>query len=209
MHETLPTLVASDLEGVLAPEIWIAVAHKTGIEQLLLTTRDVADYDELMRMRLRILAEHNLTLGDLHAVIATLDPLPGALGLMRWLRERTRFIILTDSYYEFLTPLLPKLEFPTIFAHSLQTDGRGRIIGYQLRVPNSKRQAVRAFQELGFRTLAVGDSYNDTAMLGVAEQGILFRPPANVIAEFPQFPVTGTHLELQALIEKFLDPAQS
>ncbi|MEZ4730624.1 MAG: bifunctional phosphoserine phosphatase/homoserine phosphotransferase ThrH [Caldilineaceae bacterium] len=145
----MPTLIASDLEGVFLPEIWIAVAEKTGIAQLSLTTRDIANYDELMQMRLRILAEHKLTLRDIHAVIGTLDPLPGAAEMIRWIQERTRLIILTDSYYEFVAPLLGKLGYPTIFAHSLQTDEHGMLIGYQLRTPHSKKRAVRLCR-LGF-----------------------------------------------------------
>lgn len=204
MNASMPTLIASDLEGVFLPEIWIAVAEKTNIAQLALTTRDIANYDELMQMRLRILAEHRLTLQDIHAVISTLDPLPGAPAMIRWIQERTRLIILTDSYYEFVKPLLGKLGYPTIFAHSLQTDPTGKVIGYQLRIPHSKQHAVRAFGELGFRTMAFGDSYNDTAMLAAADQGVLFCPPANVVAEFPQYPVSYDYTKLKALIEQFL-----
>lgn len=207
MNVSMPTLIASDLEGVFLPEIWIAVAEKTGISQLSLTTRDIANYDELMQMRLRILAEHNLKLQDIHAVIGTLDPLPGAAEMIRWIQERTRLLILTDSYYEFVAPLLGKLGYPTIFAHSLQTDETGMLIGYKLRIPESKKRAVRAFGELGFRTMAFGDSYNDTAMLAVADQGALFCPPANVVAEFPQYPAVYDYTNLKILIEQFLQTA--
>ncbi|MEZ4866462.1 MAG: bifunctional phosphoserine phosphatase/homoserine phosphotransferase ThrH [Caldilineaceae bacterium] len=208
MSVFLPTLVASDLEGVFLPEIWIAVAAKTGIEQLALTTRDVADYDQLMQMRLRILAERKLTIRDIHAVIGTLDPLPGGAEMIRWIQERTRLIVLTDSYYEFIAPLLAKLGYPTIFAHSLQIDAQDMIVGYQLRVKEGKRRAVRSFGELGFRTMAFGDSYNDTAMLGEADQGALFCPPANVIAEFPQYPVATDYAQLRTLIETFLQTTE-
>lgn len=204
MNVSMPTLIASDLEGVFLPEIWIAVAEQTGITQLSLTTREVANYDELMQMRLRILADHRLTLRDIHAVIGALDPLPGAVEMIRWIQERTRLIILTDSYYEFVAPLLSKLGYPTIFAHSLQTDANGMLIGYQLRTPQSKQRAVRAFRELGFRTMAFGDSYNDTTMLAEADQGALFCPPATVAAEFTQYPASYDYANLKLLIEQFL-----
>lgn len=204
MNVSMPTLIASDLEGVFLPEIWIAVSEKTGIAQLSLTTREVANYDELMQMRIRVLAEHKLTLRDIHAVIGELDPLPGAAEMIRWIQERTRLIVLTDSYYEFVAPLLGKLGYPTIFAHSLQTDANGMLTGYQLRTPESKKRAVRAFRELGFRTMAFGDSYNDTAMLAEAHQGALFCPPDNVVAEFPQYPASYDYTKLKMLIEQFL-----
>ena len=204
MNVMMPTLIASDLEGVFLPEIWIAVSEKTGIAQLSLTTRDVADYDELMQMRLRILAEHRLTLPDIHAVIAEIEPLPGAAEMIRWIQERTRLIVLTDSYYEFVSPLLGKLGYPTIFAHSLQTDAEGALIGYQLRTPHGKKRAVRAFADLGFRTMAFGDSYNDTAMLAEADQGALFCPPLAVATEFAQYPAVYDYTNLKNLIEQFL-----
>ncbi|HRW05818.1 MAG TPA: bifunctional phosphoserine phosphatase/homoserine phosphotransferase ThrH [Caldilineaceae bacterium] len=204
MSSAQPTLIASDLEGVFLPEIWIAVSAKTGIEQLSLTTRDVANYDELMQMRIRILAEHKLTMSDIHNVIGTLDPLPGAPEMIRWIQERTRLIVLTDSYYEFVAPVLAKLGYPTIFAHSLQIDSNDMMVGYQLRTEQGKRRAVRAFGDLGFRTMAFGDSYNDTAMLAEADQGALFCPPDNVIAEFPQYPVSHDYAQLKQLIEAFL-----
>lgn len=199
-----PTLIASDLEGVFLPEIWIAVAEKTGIEQLSLTTRDIADYDELMQMRIRILADNHLTMTDIHQVIRTMDPLPGAPEMIRWIQERTRLIILTDSYYEFVTPVVDKLGYPTIFAHSLQIDDKQMMVGYQLRTERGKPRSVRAFGDLGFRTMAFGDSYNDTTMLAEADQGALFCPPDNVIAEFPQYPVARDYAQLQSLIETFL-----
>lgn len=199
-----PTLVASDLEGVFVPEIWIAVAEQTGIERLRLTTRDVPDYDVLMRGRIELLREHNLTLRDIQQVIATLDPLPGAPEFVRWLRAQTQFIILSDTFYEFAAPLMAKLDQPTLFCHSLATDARGMISGYTLRLPDSKTAAVRAFRQLGFRVLAMGDSYNDTGMLGAAQRGILFRPPPNVVAEFPQFSVVEQYDDLRAIIAAYL-----
>lgn len=204
MQAPRPTLIASDLEGVFLPEIWIAVSEKTGIEQLSLTTRDVADYDELMQMRIRILAEAKLTIQDIHQVIGSLDPLPGAAEMIRWIQERTRLIVLTDSYYEFVSPLLAKLNYPTIFAHSLQINAQQMITGYQLRTDHGKRRSVRAFGDLGFRTMAFGDSYNDTAMLAEADQGALYCPPQNVIDEFPQYPTALDYAQLRTLIEEFL-----
>jgi phosphoserine/homoserine phosphotransferase len=199
-----PALVASDLEGVFVPEIWIAVAEKTGIERLRLTTRDVPDYDALMRGRMRILREHNLTLRDIQDVIAKLDPLPGACEFVQWLRDRTQLVILSDTFYEFAMPLMARLGMPTLFCHSLLTDADGMISGYELRLPDSKTAAVRAFRQLGFRVLAMGDSYNDTGMLGAAHCGILFRPPPNVIAEFPQFRVVEHYDPLRAIIAGYL-----
>ncbi len=199
-----PTLLASDLEGVLIPEIWEAVAEKTKIKQLLLTTRDIADYDELMKLRLRVLAEHHITLADIHAVIETVNPLPGALEMIDWIRKQTRLIVITDSFYEFLTPLLPKLGYPTIFAHSLQVDDQGMLCGYQLRLTQGKRKAVHALKEIGFRVMAFGDSYNDTAMLAEADFGALFNPPAKVVANFPHFPVVTDYEQLKLLATDFL-----
>jgi len=199
-----PVLVASDLEGVFLPEIWIAVAERTGLPDLRRTTRDVPDYDQLMRYRMTILDRERLTLADIQAVIATMDPLPGAVEFLDWLRSRVQVVIITDSFYEFVTPFLPKLHFPTLFAHQLEVDAHGMLTGYRLRIEDGKRKATVAFQQLGFRTIGVGDSYNDTRMLAAADRGILFRPPANVIAEFPQFPVATTYADLGSLIAKFV-----
>jgi phosphoserine/homoserine phosphotransferase len=204
MSDFRPTFLASDLEGVLIPEIWPAVAEKTGIKELRLTTREIADYDELMRMRLQVLAEHNLKIGDVREVIATMEPLPGAVELINWVRERTRFVIITDSFYEFLVPFNAKLGFPTIFAHTLKVDRHGAIVGYQLRLEKGKRKAVRALKEIGFRVMAFGDSYNDTDMLDEADFGVLYKPPANVIADFPQFPVANDYTGMKALANEFL-----
>jgi phosphoserine/homoserine phosphotransferase len=204
MNDYRPTFLASDLEGVLIPEIWIAVAEKIGIQELFLTTREVADYDELMAMRLRVLAEHNLKIADVQEVIATMEPLPGAVELIDWIRKRTRFVIITDSFYDFLVPFNAKLGFPTIFAHSLKIDRHGTIVGYQLRLEHGKRKAIRALKEIGFRVMAFGDSYNDTAMLDEADFGVLYKPPANVVADFPQFPVANDYTGLKALANEFL-----
>jgi phosphoserine/homoserine phosphotransferase len=184
------------LEGVLVPEVWIALADQTGIAELRLTTRDIADYDELMRYRLRLLDTHGLRLPDLQAVIATLAPLPGAEAFVAWLERHFQVIVLSDTFYDFAHPLMAQLGFPVLFCHSLVTDDSGRIADYRLRLPNQKRAAVEAFQALRFPVFAAGDSYNDTAMLLAADSGFLFRPPANVVAEFPQLPVSQTYTEL-------------
>lgn len=186
---TQPTILASDMEGVLTPEIWIAVAERTGIERLRLTTRDIPDYDVLMRGRIAILREHGLRLTDIQEVIATIAPLPGAAAFVRQVRGRAQLIVLSDTFYEFARPLMAQLELPTLFCHSLQVDAKGMISGYTLRQADSKTAAVRALRGLNFRVVAIGDSYNDTGMLGAADVGLLFNPPANVVAEFPQFPV--------------------
>ncbi|HEY3230799.1 MAG TPA: bifunctional phosphoserine phosphatase/homoserine phosphotransferase ThrH [Roseiflexaceae bacterium] len=200
-----PTLIATDLEGVLVPEIWIAVAEKTGIERLRLTTRDIPDYDQLMRGRIQILREHKLTLVDIQDVIATIDPLPGALDFLNWARAHSQIIILSDTFYEFAAPLMLKLGHPTLFCNSLAIDQENTIIGYYLRQQDGKKHSVLALKGLEFRVLAVGDSYNDTTMLGAADAGILFRPPANVIAEFPQFPVLREYDELRDHIQGMLN----
>jgi phosphoserine/homoserine phosphotransferase len=192
-----PTLLATDLEGVLVPEIWIAVAERTGIERLRLTTRDVPDYDQLMRGRIAILREHKLTLADIHAVIAAIDPLPGALEFLTWARAQMPVIILSDTFYEFAAPLMLKLGQPTLFCNSLEIDGANTIAGYRLRQRDGKRHSVAALRSLNFRVIAMGDSYNDTTMLAAADAGILFRPPANVAAEFPQYPVLHEYGELR------------
>jgi len=205
-----PTIVAMDLEGVLVPEVWIAVAERTGIEKLRLTTRDVPDYDQLMRGRLKILRENGLTLRDIQSVIRGIDPLPGAREFLDWLRATAQAIILSDTYYEFADPLMAKLGRPTLFCNSLEVDERDVIVGYRLRQRDGKRKAVMALKGLRFRVIAVGDSYNDTTMLAEADNGILFRPPANVIAEFPQYPVVTEYRELRAVIEGMLnEPAPS
>ncbi len=192
------TIACLDLEGVLVPEIWINVAERTGIAALRRTTRDEPDYDKLMRGRIAILDEHKLGLPDIQAVIATMDPLDGALDFIEWLRSRTQVIILSDTFAEFAQPLMRKLGWPTLFCSSLEVEPSGRIAGYRLRIDDGKRRAVEALRSIAFRIVAAGDSYNDTTMLKAADAGILFRPPANVIADFPQFPVTTTYDELRA-----------
>ncbi|MCB0113335.1 MAG: bifunctional phosphoserine phosphatase/homoserine phosphotransferase ThrH [Caldilineaceae bacterium] len=205
MDHNQPPLIASDLEGVLVPEIWIAFAEKTGIEQLRLTTRDVSDYDALMKMRIDILRERNLRLADIQDVIATLSPLPGAADFVAKIRSRSQFIIISDTFYEFAAPLMAQMDRPTIFCHSLVTDDDGFIIGHRMRLDMPKRRTILAMRDIGFRTMAMGDSYNDIAMLEKADVGLLFAPPDNVIADYPQFPVARTYAEAEAFIdEKFL-----
>jgi len=191
-----------DLEGVLVPEIWINVAERTGIDALRVTTRDEPDYDVLMKRRLRILAEHGLRLSDIQAVIASMRPLEGAAEFLGWLRERAPVLILSDTFYEFAAPLMRQLGHPTLFCHRLGVDAEGRIVDYHIRLPDQKRRTVEALRQLAFRTIAAGDSYNDTAMLGAADVGILFRPPDNVIVEFPQYPVTRSYPELRRAFEE-------
>ena len=186
-----------DLEGVLVPEIWIAFAEKTGIESLRATTRDVPDYDVLMQQRLRILDEHGLKLADIQAVIATLEPLDGAIEFVDWLRERFQVVILSDTFYEFSQPLMRQLGFPTLLCHRLLSDENDRVVSYQLRQKDPKRQSVLAFKSLYYRVIAAGDSYNDTSMLAEADRGILFHAPENVIREFAQFPAVQTFEDLK------------
>ena len=177
-----------DLEGVLIPEIWIEFAERTGIAELRATTRDIPDYDVLMKQRLRLLDQHGLRLPDIQAVIATMEPLPGAREFLDWLRERFQVLILSDPYYQFSAPLMRQLGWPALFCHRLEVDATGRVTDYVLRQKDQKRQSVKAIKSLNFRVIAAGDSYNDTTMLAEADAGILFNAPANVIAEFPQFP---------------------
>lgn len=186
-----------DLEGVLVPEIWIEFAKVTGIEELKATTRDIPDYDVLMKQRIRILEQHNLGLKEIQDVIATLKPLDGAVEFVDWLRERFQVIILSDTFYEFSQPLMRQLGFPTLLCHRLNVDERGMVVGYTLRQRDPKRQSVLALKTLYYRIIAAGDSYNDTTMLGEADQGILFHAPQNVIEQFPQFPAVHTYEDLK------------
>jgi len=197
-------LLCSDLEGVFIPEIWINVAQKTGIEELKLTTRDITDYDVLMKKRLSIMDKHGLKLKDITDVIKTIDPLEGAVETLTWIREQTQIIILSDTFEEFARPLMKKLGFPALLCHSLTVDASGRITDYNLRQQNHKKYATRAFKNLNYRVIAFGDSYNDTAMLAEADHGFFFMPPDNVIREFPQFKVTRNYDELKTMIGSLL-----
>ncbi|HQR29411.1 MAG TPA: bifunctional phosphoserine phosphatase/homoserine phosphotransferase ThrH [Anaeromyxobacteraceae bacterium] len=195
-------IVCLDLEGVLVPEIWIAFSERTGIPALRRTTRDEPDYDKLMAGRLALLREHRLGLSDIQKVIAGMGPEPGARAFLDALRRSYQVVILSDTFYEFAMPLMEQLGFPTLFCHRLSTDAAGFVSAYHLRMPDQKRAAVRAFKDLSFRVVAAGDSYNDTAMLAEAHAGILFRPPQNVVEQFPQYPVEREYDRLRARIDE-------
>jgi len=186
-----------DLEGVLIPEIWIAFAEKTGIAAFKRTTRDEPDYGVLMQYRLDLLRENGLGLNEIQEVIATLEPLDGAVEFVNWLRERFQVIILSDTFYEFANPLMKPLGYPTLLCHKLECDESGTVVNYHLRQSNPKRQSIVALKSLYYRTIAAGDSYNDTTMLAEADAGILFHAPQNVIDEFPQFPAVQTYDDLK------------
>ena len=190
-----------DLEGVLVPEIWINVAEYTGIDALRATTRDIPDYEVLMKQRLALLEQHNLRLSDIQTVIDKMGPLEGATDFLDWLRARFQVVILSDTFYEFAAPLMRQFGWPTLLCHHLVIEA-DRIVDYRLRQAQAKRRAVQALQRLDFRVIAAGDSYNDIAMLTEAEAGILFRPPPTIIAEYPRFPVATTFAELRAVFRR-------
>jgi len=195
-------VVCFDLEGVLMPEVWINVAEKTGIEALRRTTRDEPDYDKLMRYRLDILNENGITIDDIQQVIATMEPLPGAKAFLDAVRARWQVLILSDTFYQFGEPMMVTLDRPTLYCHDLQINDETRMIsGWSIRLEDQKRVTVEGLRAMNFKTIAIGDSYNDTNMLAEAHAGILFRPPQNVIDEFPQFPVVKDYAELMARIE--------
>ena len=198
-------IICSDLEGVFVPEIWINVAVKTGIEELKLTTRDISDYDVLMKKRLSILKENNLTLQDIQAVIANIDPLEGAVEFLDWLRARTQVIIVSDTFIQFAKPLMEKLGRPALFCHSLSVSGDGAITGYNLRQQNGKYQTVLALRSLNYSITGIGDSYNDINMLKEADAGILFNPPQIVKDEFPELPVVYNYNDLKDLLKNIHD----
>lgn len=197
-------LICSDLEGVFVPEIWINVAEKTGIEELRLTTRDISDYDLLMKQRLGLLDAHNLKLKDIQDVIATMEPLPGALDFMNWMRHRTQVIVVSDTFTQFAAPLMEKLGWPTLLCNTLVIDDAGYVADYRLRQQDGKRKVVEAFNSLAYEVIAMGDSYNDITMLQAATHGILFRPPANVIEEYQQLTVTQDYDQLKEILVKIL-----
>ena len=197
-------LICCDLEGVFVPEVWINVAKKTGIEELKLTTRDIKDYDELMRYRLEILDKHGLKLKDVQDVIATLKPIDGAMEMIKWLQSISRVIIVSDTFVEFAEPLMRQLDYPTLFCHSLEVDETNRIVGYKLRQTDPKRQTVLALQSLKYEVIAFGDSYNDVSMLLQADKAFLYRPPQNVIDDYPQFPIATNYDEMRELINSML-----
>jgi phosphoserine / homoserine phosphotransferase len=197
-------IVCSDLEGVFVPEIWINVAEKTGIAELRLTTRDISDYDVLMKRRIGILDQHGLKLKDIQQVIAGMDPLPGALETLDWLRSQVPVIIVSDTFTQFASPLMKKLGWPTLFCNTLALDDTGAIAGYNLRQRDGKRKVVEALRQLDYRIIAMGDSYNDINMLKIADAGILFCPPEKVVEEYPEFPVTRNYDELKTYLKELL-----
>lgn len=201
-----PIVATLDLEGVFTPEVWIRVAEETEVDELKLTTRDIPNYDELMRHRLKILAKEDIRLADIQGIIAKIKPLEGAKIFLEQLKAKYPVLILSDTFYEFAAPLLKQLDHPTLFCHSLVVDDEDRIIDYQLRLPDQKRKTVEALQKLNFAVIAAGDSYNDISMLKAADRGILFRPPPKVIADFPQFPITNLY---QDLLDEFAKATQA
>ena len=194
------TLVTLDMEGVLTPEIWIAVAEKTRIPELRRTTRDEPDYDKLMHYRIEILDRHGITLSQIQEVIGTLRPLPGGKEFLDELRSLVQVIILSDTFEQFAAPLMRQLNWPTLFCHRLVVQN-DRITGYQLRQPNQKQKSVAALKSLNYRVISAGDSYNDTAMLGEADTGFLIHAPDKVKQEFPRFKAVDSHADLLRLIK--------
>jgi phosphoserine/homoserine phosphotransferase len=194
-------IVCLDLEGVLIPEIWIEVAKRTGIAALRRTTRDEPDYDKLMQGRLALLAQHKLRLDDIQAVIAGMAPMAGAREFLERMQASRQVVILSDTFYEFAAPMMAQLGWPTLFCHRLEADAQGFVRAYHLRMADQKRAAVEAFQRLNFKVIAAGDSFNDTSMLTAADAGIFFRPPAEIAARFPQFPVTQDYAALAAALD--------
>jgi phosphoserine/homoserine phosphotransferase len=193
-------IIVADLEGVFLPEIWINVAERTGIEDLKLTTRDISDYDVLMTKRLSILHDNNLKIQDISRVIATLEPLDGALDVLNWIREQSQIIILSDTFEEFARPLMAKLNFPTLLCHNLTIDSQGTITGYNIRTDNQKAKAVKALKGLNYHVIAFGDSYNDIGMIQEADRGFFFSPPESVVTDYPKIPVTKNYQELKTMI---------
>ncbi len=197
-------IVCFDLEGVLTPEIWIAVSESTGIEELKLTTRDISDYDVLMKSRIEILQKSKISLKDIQDIILNMELLPGAKDFIDYIQNIAQIVIVTDSFIEFVMPFMKKLGFPICFCHNLEIDEVGIINDYKIRIREMKKQTILALKYLNYEVIAVGDSYNDVPMLLEAKYGILFRPPKNVIDEFPQFPAVNEYSELRDLISNYL-----
>ncbi len=198
-------ILVADVEGVFLPEIWINVAKKTGIEELRLTTRDISDYNVLMKKRLSLLKKNNLKIQDIKNVIATLEPLEGALDILNWIRENSQIILLSDTFEEFAKPLMAKLNYPTLLCHNLTIDKNGNVTDYNLRIENQKKEAVKALKALNYHVIAFGDSYNDIGMIQEADQGFFFSPPESVIRDFSDIPVTRNYSELKTMITSLLD----
>lgn len=197
-------IICSDLEGIFTPEIWINVAKKTGIEELKLTTRDISDYDILMKKRLSILDENGIKLHDIKKIIREMEPLDGAVEFLNWLRENLQVIVVSDTFVEFAGPLLDKLGRPTLFCHSLSVGPDGSITGYNLRQEDGKQKTAISLKHLNYRVIGIGDSYNDISMLMAADSSILFRPPDNIKSEFPHLPVSYNYDELKHIIIKII-----
>ena len=200
----LMKIICADMEGIFTPEIWIQVSQKTGIDELKLTTRDISDYDVLMKRRLGILSKHGLKLKDITDVIETMDPLEGAVAFLNWVRERIQIVVVSDTYVEFAKPLLRKMGWPTLFCNTLTMSAEGEVVDYNLRQADGKRKVVQSLKRLNYDIIAVGDSYNDLTMLQEAHTGILFRPPENVRNEYPQLPATYTYAELREVLEPLI-----
>jgi phosphoserine / homoserine phosphotransferase len=198
-------IVCSDLEGVFVPEIWVNVSKHTGIDELKLTTREISDYNVLMKRRLELLLKYGLTLRDVQNVISLLKPLPGALEFLDWLRARTQLIVVSDTFTEFADPLMRQLGRPTLLCHHLTTDKDGIITDYNLRQEDAKRHVVESLQSLKYKVIAVGDSYNDISMLKKADFGILYNPPQNVSDENPELQVVKTYPSLKRSISQIID----
>ena len=198
-------VVCLDLEGVLVPEIWINVALKTGIEELKLTTRDISDYDVLMKRRIGILDEHNLKLKDIQDVIDTMEPLVGAMDFIEKLRENTQVVILSDTFRQFAKPLMKKLAWPTIFCNDLTVNSSDQITGYKLRQKDGKKFAVKGFHSMGLKVAASGDSYNDLSMIKEADGGVLFCPPEQILLDNPDIPVAHNYEELYRQISRIIE----
>jgi len=198
-------IVCFDLEGVFTPEVWIAVSKATGIDDLKLTTRDISDYDVLMKNRIEILKKNGIKLKDIQEIISNMELLPGAREFLDWIRSLVQIVIVTDSFIDFVMPFMKKLNFPMCFCHNLETDEEGMITDYKIRIKEMKKKTVIALNNLNYDVIAAGDSYNDIPMLLEAKQGVLFRPPTKVIEEYPELPVVYEYSDLKNLISKFLD----
>lgn len=198
-------IVCSDLEGVLVPEVWINVARWTGIDELKLTTRDIDDYNALMKRRLEILHQHGITINDIQKVISLLELMPGALDFINWLHKRAQLLVVSDTFREFADPLLDKMGWPFLFCHHLTINKEGYITDFHLRQPEAKMKVVEALQSLNYQVIAIGDSYNDVTMLRKAEVGILFNPPQNVIDDNPDLMVVNSYLSLKKIVSEYLE----
>jgi len=197
-------IVCFDLEGVFTPEVWIAVSKATGIDELKLTTRDISDYDVLMRNRIAILKKNNITLKEIQEIISKMDLLPGAKEFLDYIRSVAQVVIVTDSFIDFVIPFMKKLGFPMCFCHNLEVNEEGMITSYKIRISEMKKKTVLALKKLNYEVIAAGDSYNDVSMLLEAKHGILFRPPKKVVEQFPELPVVNEYDELRGLISKYL-----